>query len=59
MFTTIDKAIVAFVLGALSIVNWIFDKDWAIGEEGIGIVLAVLMPILVWLFPNKHDARSR
>jgi hypothetical protein len=59
MITRFDKAIVAFVLGALSIVNWVFGTHWAIGEEGIGIVLAVLMPILVWLFPNKHDATSR
>jgi len=53
--TTIDKAIVAFVLGALSIVNLVFGTGWwsNVTEETIGIVLAVLMPILTWLVPNR------
>jgi hypothetical protein len=54
MFTELDKALVAVVLGILSILALVFDWNlkW-ISEEGIMAVIAVLTPLLVYLVPNK------
>ena len=55
MFTSYDKALAALVLAILSIVNllWGVDLFGAHTEEAIGVVLAILMPILVWAIPNR------
>lgn len=57
MFTSIDKAIVAGILGAVSIVNLLWGVDvfgWGHAtEETLGVIVGVLLPILVWLVPNR------
>lgn len=55
MFTSIDKALIAAVLAILSIVNllWGIDLFGQHTEEVVGTVIAVLIPILVWAFPNR------
>ena len=57
MFTSIDKALVAAILGILSIVNILWGVDafgWgAHTQQTLEIVISVLLPILVWLIPNR------
>jgi hypothetical protein len=53
MFTTFDKALVALVMGALSIANLWFGIDFGISPDTITTVIAALTPVLVWFFPNK------
>ena len=55
MFSTVDKALVALVLAILSIVNLVWGPGWWTNatEETVGVIIAVLMPILVWLVPNR------
>lgn len=57
MFTSVDKAITAVVLGLLSIVNLVWGVDWFGGyaEELIGIIIAILFPALVYVVPNKRE----
>lgn len=54
MVTTFDKALVALILAVLEIINLVWGPGWwdALTEETIGVIIAVLMPILVWLVPN-------
>lgn len=58
MITSLDKAIVAAVLSIASIVNllWGFDLfGWGDQTEHIvGTLIAVLLPIAVWLMPNRR-----
>lgn len=58
MFTEIDKALVALVLSIASIINllWGFDLfGWGVHtEQTVGTIIAVLLPILVWLIPNRR-----
>jgi hypothetical protein len=56
MFTSVDKAITAVVLGLLSIVNivWGVDLFGGYAEELIGIIIAILFPVLVYAVPNKR-----
>jgi hypothetical protein len=51
-----DKALVAAILGVLSILSLVFGwhLQW-ITEEGITAVIAILTPILVYLVPNRVD----
>lgn len=58
MFTSIDKALVAGILAILSIVTTVWGVDWFdhVTEESVGVIIALLMPLLVWLIPN---ARAR
>ena len=57
MFTSFDKALVALVLALLSIINLVWGIDWFdhITEESIGVIIAVLMPLLVYLIPNLRS----
>ena len=61
MFTAIDKALVAAIMGILSIVNLLWGVDllgWGVHtEQTIGTIIAVLLPILVWLVPNAGAGR--
>ncbi|HEY2530317.1 MAG TPA: hypothetical protein VGJ20_20665 [Xanthobacteraceae bacterium] len=61
MFTTIDKALVAGALAVLSIINilWGIDLFGLHTEETIGVIISVVLPILVWFFPNLPPARTR
>jgi TctA family transporter len=54
MFTGVDKALTAVVLGALSIANlvWGVDLFGEHTEELVGIVIAILFPVAVYVVPN-------
>ena len=54
MFTSMDKALVAMVMGALYIVQTFtgFSTDW-ISAEAVASVIGILTPALVYLVPNK------
>ena len=56
MFTSYDKALIAIVMGVLFIVTSVWGEGWwsHATEETIAILLGVLTPIFVWLFPNAH-----
>jgi hypothetical protein len=53
MFTSIDKALTAAVMGLLSIASLVFGWNFGIGEDAVIKIIAVVTPILVWLVPNK------
>lgn len=58
MFTSIDKAITAIVMGVLSILSLVFGWDiQSIGltPEALAILLQLLNPLLVWAIPNKTE----
>jgi hypothetical protein len=61
MYTQFDKALIALLLAVLSILNllWGIDLFGAHTEEAVGVIIAVLMPVLVWWFPNKQPTRLR
>lgn len=56
MFTSFDKALVALILGVLSIVTTVWGVDWFdhVTEDAIAVIVGVLMPLLVWLIPNAR-----
>lgn len=58
MFTSIDKAIAAAVLGVASIINLVWGHDifgWGEHtEQTVGTIIAVLLPIVVWMIPNRR-----
>ncbi len=56
MFTTIDKALAGFVMGGAWLINHFFGVDLGLDPETVGIVIAGLTPLLVWLVPNKEPA---
>ena len=57
MFTSVDKALVAALMGLLSIVNIVWGTDlfgWgAQTQHTLEVIISVLLPILVWLVPNR------
>lgn len=55
MFTSIDKALVAVVMGALYLLNNLADINIGLSEEVVSTIIAGLTPILVWLIPNKQS----
>jgi hypothetical protein len=52
MFTSIDKALVAIIMGALYVLNGVFNIDLGIGQETVAGIIGAVTPILVWLVPN-------
>ncbi len=57
MFTSIDKALVAMVMGILFIVQSFtgFNLGW-ITESQVTTIIGLLTPVLVWAIPNKKTA---
>ena len=57
MFTSIDKALVAMVMGILFIVQTYFglNTSW-ISQETVATIIGLITPVLVWAIPNKPDA---
>ena len=55
MFTTVDKALVALIGAALWLIDYFIGGDWFghVGEDSIGVIIAVLTPLMVWLIPNR------
>ena len=54
MFTTIDKALAALVMGILSILNLLFGIDLGLSPETVSTIIAALTPLIVYLIPNKQ-----
>lgn len=57
MFSSIDKAIVAAVMGILFIIQTYtgFSLSW-ISQETVATIVGLLTPVLVWAIPNKKPA---
>jgi hypothetical protein len=57
MFSSIDKAIVAAVMGILFIIQTYtgFSLSW-ISQETVATIVGLLTPVLVWATPNKKPA---
>lgn len=57
MFTSIDKALVAMVMGILFIVQTYFgmNTSW-ISQETVATIIGLITPVLVWAIPNKPAA---
>ena len=61
MFTTIDKAIVAFVIASLATLNTKYGFHFDVGENTSAVLNSLLDAalngviglVLVWAFPNK------
>ena len=56
MFTSLDKAIVALIMGALFIINTFTGLDIGLEESTVTAIIGALTPVLVWLVPNKPAA---
>ena len=54
MFTTIDKALAALVMGVLSILNLLFGIDLGLSPETVSAIIAALTPLIVYLIPDKQ-----
>lgn len=54
MFTSIDKALAAMVMAVLFLLNTFvgLDTSW-ISQETVATIIGLLMPVIVWLVPNK------
>lgn len=57
MFTSIDKALVAFIMGLLFILQTYtgFSTSW-ISQETVATIVGLITPVLVWAIPNKKPA---
>jgi hypothetical protein len=51
-----EKAWVALALAILTIVNLLWGEGWwdHFTEEVVGVIIAALIPIFVWLVPNSR-----
>lgn len=54
MFTTLDKALVAMVMGILFILQTYtgLSTSW-ISQETVATIIGLITPVLVWAIPNK------
>ena len=57
MFTSIDKALVAAIMGILFIVQTYteFSLSW-LTPETVSTIIGLVTPVLVWAIPNKKPA---
>jgi len=57
MITSVDKALVAMVMGLLFIIQSFtgFNLSW-ISETQITTIIGLLTPVLVWAIPNKQTS---
>jgi len=57
MFTSIDKALTAFIMAAIFLLNYFFgfSLGWVTADT-IAAIVAALTPLLVWAVPNKKPA---
>ena len=54
MFSSIDKALVALVMGLLFIIQTYtgFNLSW-VSHDTVATVIGLITPVLVWAIPNK------
>lgn len=57
MITSVDKALIAMVMGILFILNTYFglNVSW-ISQETVATIIGLITPVLVWAIPNKVTA---
>ena len=57
MITSVDKALIAMVMGLLFIIQSFtgFSLSW-ITESQVTTIIGLLTPVLVWAIPNKMPA---
>ena len=57
MFTSIDKALVAAIMGILFVVQTytVLQLPWATPDT-IATIIGLVTPVLVWAIPNKKVA---
>ena len=57
MFTSIDKALVAAVMGILFIIQTFtgFSFAW-LTPDTVATIIGLITPVLVWATPNKPKA---
>ena len=51
MYSALDKAIVALVMGGVQLAN-VLGFHFGIDEHTVTVIVAGLTPMLVWLIPN-------
>ena len=51
MYTQLDKAIVAAVLGGVQLLN-VLGVHFGLSEPTLTTIIAALTPVLVWVWPN-------
>ena len=57
MFTQLDKAIVAAIMGILFIVQTFSGINLAwLSHDTVSTIIGLLTPVLVWAVPNKKPA---
>ena len=57
MFTSIDKALVAAIMGILFIVQTYSGINLAwLSHDTVATLIGLLTPVLVWAVPNKKPA---
>jgi hypothetical protein len=58
MFTSIDKALVAMIMGILFIIQTFtgFSTAW-ISADAVSTIVGLLTPVLVWAIPNKSPSQ--
>ena len=52
MFTTIDKFLVAMVMGAIFLLNTFTNFHFGVDEDTVAAVVSLITPIFVYLMPN-------
>jgi hypothetical protein len=57
MFTSIDKALTALVMGLLFIIQTYtgFSLGW-LTPDTVATIIGLITPVLVWAIPNKKPA---
>jgi hypothetical protein len=53
MFTSIDKALVAVIMGGLYLAKTYFGIDLGLSEATAGTIASFITAVLVYLVPNK------
>jgi hypothetical protein len=53
MFTTLDKALVAVVMGIVSLLNLTGIFSFNLDPGTVQSIIAVITPILIYFIPNK------
>ena len=56
MFTSLDKALVALVMGVLYLLNTFTTFHVGLTQDQVTAAIALLTPVLVYLVPNKASA---
>jgi len=57
MFTSMDKALVALIMGVLYILNSVAGINLGFTETQVATVIGILTPILVYFIPNKAPSQ--